>query len=57
MYGWQQIVTPSIGSPNADVMVGVIKNAKEIYEDGADPKTLGVKAIDETTLEVQLVEA
>lgn len=54
VYGWQQIVTPSIGSPNADVMVGVIKNAKEIYEDGADPKTLGVKAIDETTLEVQL---
>lgn len=54
VYGWQQIVTPAIGSPNADVMVGVIKNAKEIYEDGADPKTLGVKAIDETTLEVQL---
>lgn len=54
VYGWQQIVTPSIGSPNADVMVGVIKNAKEIYEDGADPKTLGVKAVDETTLEVQL---
>lgn len=54
VYGWQQIVTPSIGSPNADVMVGVIKNAKEIYEDGADPKTLGIKAIDETTLEVQL---
>lgn len=54
VYGWQQIVTPSIGSPNADVMVGVIKNAKEIYEDGADPKTLGVKAIDKTTLEVQL---
>ena len=54
VYGWQQIVTPSIGSPNADVMVGVIKNAKEIYEDGADPKTLGVKAIDEITLEVQL---
>lgn len=54
VYGWQQIVTPVIGSPNADVMVGVIKNAKEIYEDGADPKTLGVKAIDETTLEVQL---
>ena len=54
VYGWQQIVTPAVGSPNADVMVGVIKNAKEIYEDGADPKTLGVKAIDETTLEVQL---
>ena len=54
VYGWQQIVTPAVGSPNADVMVGVLKNAKEIYEDGADPKTLGVKAIDETTLEVQL---
>ncbi|MFW7419812.1 peptide ABC transporter substrate-binding protein [Vagococcus fluvialis] len=54
VYGWQQIVTPAVGSPNADVIVGVIKNAKEIYEDGADPKTLGVKAIDETTLEVQL---
>lgn len=54
VYGWQQIVTPAVGSPNADVMVGVIKNAKEIYEDGADPKTLGVKALDDTTLEVQL---
>ena len=43
VYGWQQIVTPAVGSPNADVMVGVLKNAKEIYEDGADPKTLGVK--------------
>lgn len=54
VYAWQQIVTPAVGSPNADVMVGVIKNAKEIYEDGADPKTLGVKAIDDSTLEIQL---
>lgn len=54
VYGWQQIVTPAVGSPNADVMVGVIKNAKEIYENGADPKTLGVTAIDEHTLKVQL---
>ncbi|MGO3709334.1 peptide ABC transporter substrate-binding protein [Vagococcus salmoninarum] len=54
VYGWQQIVTPAVDSPNADVMVGVIKNAKEIYENGADPKTLGVTAIDEHTLKVQL---
>ncbi|MGO2265206.1 MAG: peptide ABC transporter substrate-binding protein [Vagococcus salmoninarum] len=54
VYGWQKIVTPAVGSPNADVMVGVIKNAKEIYENGADPKTLGVTAIDEHTLKVQL---
>lgn len=54
VFGWQQIVDPSVGSPNADVMMGVVKNAKEIFQDGADPKTLGVKAIDDYTLEVQL---
>ena len=54
VFGWQQIVDTTVGSPNADVMVGVVKNAKEIYEEGADPKTLGVKALDDHTLEVQL---
>ncbi len=37
-----------------DSSVGAIKNADAILYDGADPKTLGVKAIDDKTLEVQL---
>ncbi|MBR2531362.1 MAG: peptide ABC transporter substrate-binding protein [Lachnospiraceae bacterium] len=34
--------------------IGNIKNAASIMSDGADPETLGIKAIDDKTLEVQL---
>ena len=37
-----------------DSSVGAVKNADAILYDGADPDTLGVKAVDDKTLEVQL---
>lgn len=54
VYAWRLIADPTTGSPNTDVLLGVIKNAQEIYTKGADPETLGVKALDDYTLEVTL---
>ncbi|MBP1040499.1 peptide ABC transporter substrate-binding protein [Vagococcus sp. BWB3-3] len=54
VYAWRLIADPTTGSPNTDVLLGVIKNAKAIYTEGADPETLGVKALDDYTLEVTL---
>lgn len=54
VYAWRLIADPTTGSPNTDVLLGVIKNAQEIYTEGANPETLGVKALDDHTLEVTL---
>ena len=34
--------------------IGNVKNAAQIMSEGADPETLGITAVDDTTLEVQL---
>lgn len=53
VYAWRKAVDPQTGSQFAYLMYDV-KNAQAINEGKADVDTLGVKAIDEYTLEVQL---
>lgn len=55
VFSWQRAIDPATGSPyGAYMMAGTIKNAADIAADKKDKKELGVKAVDEKTLEVTL---
>lgn len=55
VFGWQRAIDPATGSPYGPYMMGgTIKNATAISEGKMDKKELGVKAVDDYTLEVQL---
>jgi oligopeptide transport system substrate-binding protein len=60
VYAWQRAIDPATASPYGPYMMGgKIKNAEKITEAGSkkqpyDVKELGVKAIDDKTLEVTL---
>ena len=53
VYGLKRELDPATGAPN-NTMYSVIKNGKEIMSGEADPNTLGIKAINDTTLEISL---
>ncbi len=53
VYAFQNVVDPDYGSPSANQM-DVIKNAKSIREDKGELAELGVKALDDTHLEITL---
>ena len=54
VYAWQQFASPKSGSIHQALFFDVIKNAKEIALEGADVNTLGVKSLDDKTLEITL---
>ena len=55
VFAWQRIVTNNGEYAYMfDSSVGCVKNADSILYDGADPATLGVTAIDDKTLQVEL---
>ena len=54
VYAWRRVVTPSTHSGYAHRMYAV-ENAREIVKDVKKPETLGVRAVDDRTLEVKLV--
>ncbi len=54
VYAWQQVASPKSGSIHQALFFDVIKNAKEIALEGADVNTLGVKSLDDKTLEITL---
>ncbi|MBS4172044.1 peptide ABC transporter substrate-binding protein [Bacillus sp. FJAT-49736] len=55
VYSWRQAIDPKNASPyGAFMMGGVIKNAAQIAAKKMKPDQLGVKAIDDKTLEVTL---
>ena len=53
VYAWQNIVSPSTASPNSQ-RLDPIKNAQAIRKGELSPTQLGVKALDDQTLQVQL---
>jgi len=57
VFGWQRAVDPDVASEYAYMLsdIGQIKNAAEIIDKKADKKTLGVTAVDDYTLKVELV--
>lgn len=54
VFAFQKIIDPKYAAPNADVLFDVVKNAREINLEEGDIDTLGVKAIDDKTLEFTL---
>ena len=54
VFSWRRLVDPSTGSQSAYMMEGIVKNASEVNKGDMELEELGVKAIDEKTLEVQL---
>lgn len=56
VYAWQRAVTPQTAPSYASLFVSSIKNADEIYNDQKEPEELGVKALDEYTLIIELIK-
>ncbi len=52
-YGWQKAVNPDTGSEYSGLFAG-IKNATEIIEGKLPETDLGIKAVDETTIEITM---
>lgn len=53
-YSWKRLLTPATAAPYASILYD-IKNAQEINLEGADPETLGVRVVDDWTLEVEMI--
>ncbi len=53
VYAWRRVVDPVLGSSYSHLMYP-IRNAREIVQKKSAPETLGVRAVDKTTLEVTL---
>ncbi|MEG0856896.1 MAG: peptide ABC transporter substrate-binding protein [Terrisporobacter sp.] len=56
VYSWQRLVNPETAS-DYNYMIDMVVNAKDIMEKKKDPKELGIKAVDEKTVEVTLETA
>lgn len=54
VFAWQKVVDPTFGSNSSILISGLIKDSAEILEGKKEPTELGVKAIDDHTLEIQL---
>ncbi|HEY7067947.1 MAG TPA: peptide ABC transporter substrate-binding protein [Chloroflexota bacterium] len=54
-YAWKRNVDPKTASDYANSLYPV-RNGQQIYQQGGDPNTLGVRAVDDRTLVVQLEE-
>lgn len=54
VYGWQRLVDPATASPYC-YMIDVVENSVAIQNGEADVSTLGIKALDEKTIEIKLI--
>jgi oligopeptide transport system substrate-binding protein len=54
VYSWKRMLLPETTAPYASILFD-IANAEQINLEGADPDTLGVRAVDDWTLEVDMV--
>lgn len=55
VYSWQRLTNPKTGSPYADYLANAhVVNARDVFEGKKAPSELGVKALDDYTLEVKL---
>lgn len=52
-FAWKRNIAPATASDYANTLYPVL-NGQRIHNDGADPNTLGVRAVDDRTLVVQL---
>lgn len=56
VYSWQQLVNPQHNNPYKSLLTGKIAQAQEIVENEADIKDLGVRAVNDKTLEITLAD-
>jgi oligopeptide transport system substrate-binding protein len=57
VYSWQRLVNPDTASEYGYFLDGIVVNAEEIFEEGSkDPSELGIKALDDKTLEITLCQ-
>lgn len=54
VYSWQRVTDPANASDYGYILTGVVTNATAIQNGEMDPSELGVKALDDKTLEVTL---
>ena len=55
VYSWRRLVNPETAADYGYFLDGIVKNAYAIYEEGSmDPSELGIKALDDKTLEITL---
>lgn len=53
VWSWQRMLAPETGAPQAPLLFDVV-NARAVNQEGADPASLGVRALDDWTLEIEL---
>lgn len=54
VYSWQRLVTPAQASPLMNMLNGVVVNATEITSGEKDPSELGITAVDDKTLTIEM---
>ena len=53
-YSWKRITDPANAADYGYILAGIVENAAAIQAGEAEPDTLGIKAIDDKTLEIKL---
>ncbi|MCZ0716960.1 peptide ABC transporter substrate-binding protein [Aerococcus kribbianus] len=53
VYSWQRLTNPDTGAAYSYLIQGIVANADAVIKGEAEPSELGVKAIDDKTLEVK----
>ena len=56
VYAMQRVLDPATGGQYVDILTAYIKNAEEYYSGEATADDLGIKAIDDQTLEITLIQ-
>lgn len=56
VYSWLRVITPATGSLYTDQLLPYVVNAKEFFEGKAGADQVGIKALDDNTLEVKLIK-
>lgn len=54
VYAWQRLVNPTTAA-DYNYMIEMVQNASEIMAGTADPSTLGIKALDDKTIQITLI--
>lgn len=56
VYAWQRLVDPKTASEYGYFLDGIVVNAAEIQAEEKKPEELGIKAVDDSTLEIKLCQ-
>lgn len=54
VYSWQRLVDPATASPVMNSLNGIVKNATEITNGEMEPSELGITAVDDKTLTIEM---